>query len=95
MQGRRSENWRAKAGFGDTPLALVRSRRASSWLEVMGRKPIVLDFLPRRGGRPASLLEVTVDVEEKEVLEGAEFSSDVLDVLDSLRRLAAAGFMMA
>lgn len=55
----------------------------------------MLDFLPRRGGRPASLLEVAVDVEEKEVLEGAEFSSDVLDVLDSLRRLAAAGFMMA
>lgn len=66
------------------PLAVLRSR-ASSWLEVIGRKPIVLDFLPRRGGRPASL------VEEVPLLQGVA-SSD-WDVLDSLRRLA--GFMMA
>lgn len=84
--GRRSENCRAKAGFGDTPLAVLRSR-ASSWLEVIGRKPIVLDFLPRRGGRPASLVE--------EVLLQGVASSD-WEVLDSFRRVAvAAGFMMA
>lgn len=89
MQGRRSENWREKAGLGETPLAL--RSRASSWMEVMGRKPIVLDFLPRRGGRPASLRGFA----EGLLVEGVEVSSDWDEVLDSLRRLAAAGFMMA
>lgn len=73
--------------MGETPLAL--RSRASSWLEVIGRKPIVLDFLPRRGGRPASL---EVEVADEEVDWGQ--SSD-WEVLDSFRRLAAAGFMMA
>lgn len=87
--GRRSENCRAKAGLGETPLAVLR-RRASSWLEVIGRKPIVLDFLPRRGGRPTSLVEVVG------LLGQGVASSDWDEVLDSLRRVAvAAGFMMA
>lgn len=89
--GRRSENCRAKTGLGETPLAVLR-RKASSWLEVIGRKPIVLDFLPRRGGRPTSLVEV----EALALLGQGVASSDWDDVLDSLRRVAvAAGFMMA
>lgn len=41
-----------KPGFGDTPLHFF--NRASSWLEVIGLKPIMWDFLVN-GGSPLSV----------------------------------------